>query len=401
MRGVHVVCLYHEALNYFYRHGFTLLPIHNKNQTKYPAVLWKPLQTQRPDPRQLTRWFRDGKDLLPGVNTITGLAVLGGTASDDLVCRDFDTAQGYFDWAQKHAVLAHSLPTVKTRTGYHVIFRTAPQFLVFVEYGENDLYGKGEYRGSERQYWVLPPSEHPKGGYYEWHRPLGDEVPYLPDPRVVGLLVRDFPPYSLSPGSVCGTTHRPSTTLLPLGRHLQLSHAFPIPMRRFVLGVHAARALRNPHRHYVPTKERQRHRRLLAYARFLKRHWAYTGFDVEALFREWYCLALPNIRTKDYGINLREFIAALTNAPAVKFTPNIPNDGTRKDKLHHILWQSSQINEDGRGFIHQREAAEKLKCKFRRAQQLFAQLEREGKIFDKREGCNFTATCNSYQVREP
>jgi hypothetical protein len=154
-------------------------------------------------------------------------------------------------------------------------------------------------------------------------------------------------------------------------------------------------------RRYIPTAEGQRHLRLLTYCRFLRLHGDRFGGCLTRLFEVWYCRAYANIRTKDYDTNWKEFLMALPEAPAVEFTPVVPDHGNIEDKLHAILWQSQQFNHDRRAYIKQTRVAEVLGCTVRHVKRLFKRLEREDKIFDKKQGCKASAECNSYQVRKP
>ncbi len=128
---------------------------------------WKLFQTTPPDEATLSRLFaRQG---------ITGLAVLLGSASGRLVCRDFDRLQSYESWAQS---LPHGRDTADRRhgRGRHVYFC-----------GPEDFVDLGTYRGTSGHYCLLPPSIHPDGPIYTWAVPLPDnELPAL-DPDETGL----------------------------------------------------------------------------------------------------------------------------------------------------------------------------------------------------------------------
>ena len=101
------------ALDY-HRRGWTVIPtVGKKPPEKMP---WKKYQTARPDEATLRRLFSR--------NGITGLAVLLGSASGGLACRDFDCTDGYERWADAHPDLATVLPIVRTARGFHVYCRS-------------------------------------------------------------------------------------------------------------------------------------------------------------------------------------------------------------------------------------------------------------------------------------
>jgi len=158
----------------YHRRGWSIIPI--KTGTKKAACQrWKPYQNARPDKSQIREWFSSGKDY--------GLAVVLGEVSGGLVCRDFDTMEGYQRWAQEHPDLARILPTVATARGRHVYFRAPVAHLRFVDLPD------GEYRGDARHYCLLPPSRHPDGLIYRWQVPLPDgEIPFVEDVRAAGFL---------------------------------------------------------------------------------------------------------------------------------------------------------------------------------------------------------------------
>jgi len=160
-----------DAARAYVRRGWTVIPTHDKQA----VGKWKDYQTARPDEHQLRELFAR-----PG---ITGLAVLLGSASGGLVCRDFDDQDSYERWAAAQPELARSLPTVETARGRHVYFRGPEGFVAFDD---------GEYRGDAKHYCLLPPSRHPSGHLYCWTIPLPPgSLPAISDPRAAGLLHQD------------------------------------------------------------------------------------------------------------------------------------------------------------------------------------------------------------------
>jgi hypothetical protein len=147
-----------------YRHwGWSVVPVRRKT----PCVCWKPYQQRRPTDREIGRLFERAN--------ITGIAVIAGRVSGGLACRDFDSMAGYAAWANAHPDLARRLPTTATSRGRHVFCRlTSERFAKFPD---------GELRASCRQYFIAPPSAHPKGGCYDWigHYPIKpSDFPLLP-----------------------------------------------------------------------------------------------------------------------------------------------------------------------------------------------------------------------------
>jgi hypothetical protein len=83
-----------------------------------------------------------------------------GAPSGGLCCRDFDTVAGFEQWKAAHPELAAALPTARTHRGFHVYFKAA-------ESTKNETFEDGELR-ADRVYTLLPPSQHPLGGFYAW-----------------------------------------------------------------------------------------------------------------------------------------------------------------------------------------------------------------------------------------
>lgn len=139
----------------FHQLGWSVLPV---DIHKKPVVRgWKRYQSEQADADQLTQWFTPGAS----GGRIEGVAVILGQVSGDLVVRDFDTADGYALWSEKHPELVDVLPTVKTARGHHVYARIA---------GCRTLkFPDGELR-ADGAYVVAPPSRHIAGVTYTWLR---------------------------------------------------------------------------------------------------------------------------------------------------------------------------------------------------------------------------------------
>ena len=158
------------ALGYA-RRGWSIIPI--ARGQKKAKIKWKPYQTCRPTEETLLGWFGSG--------THEALAVILGTASGGLACRDFDSMEAYGFWATAHPDLAKALPTVETSRGRHVYFQTHD--LRFEDMGD------GEYRADSGHYCLLPPSRHPDGHEYRWLIELPDgPLPLIADVRAAGFL---------------------------------------------------------------------------------------------------------------------------------------------------------------------------------------------------------------------
>ena len=124
----------------------------------------------------LVRWtdFTCGEQTFTQVWTALGDPRCAGVAvalgQSGLICRDYDTLEGYAEFQARHPVEATMLPTARTARGFHVYARsTAPARTVNM--------GDGEFRAGNA-YTVLPPSRHESGHTYQWVVPLPEgELP--------------------------------------------------------------------------------------------------------------------------------------------------------------------------------------------------------------------------------
>ena len=96
--------------------------------TKKPTCSGRSTRQSRATEARLTKWFGNGQDV--------GLAVVFGPVSGGLVCRDFDTMEGYERWAADHPDLAKTLPTVATARGRHVYCRANHRGIKKLDDGE-------------------------------------------------------------------------------------------------------------------------------------------------------------------------------------------------------------------------------------------------------------------------
>ena len=153
----------------YHRRGWSVIPI--RAGTKKPAIPWQRFQDERPSQSQIREWWRREH----------GIAVICGTVSGGLNCRDYDQEDSYRRWTCTWADLAGALPTVRTARGHHVYFRGPEAKITKLPDGE--LRGAG--------YCLLPPSRHPDGPIYTWTVPLPDgDIPHIGDVVEAGF----FPP---------------------------------------------------------------------------------------------------------------------------------------------------------------------------------------------------------------
>jgi hypothetical protein len=212
---------------------------------------------------------------------ITGLAIVLGSASNFLACRDFDVAAAYHQWASAHSDLASILPTVATKRGHHVYFRAKVEAY--------EVLGDGEYRGDAGHYCLLPPSIHPDGGVYRYLTPFSNEsIPEI-DPVAVGLrtekraLNLDQNDIGKSPRS-----HMQCVTCVSPGYS-------PESVEQAITST-------------LPTGYAQRNRQIFELARRLKVIMpTFSMSELKPTVQEWYRRALPNIKTKQFDETWEDF----------------------------------------------------------------------------------------------
>jgi hypothetical protein len=228
---------------------------------------WKHFQERRPTDAELQALFAQP--------CVTGLAVILGSASGGLVCRDFDVADAYHRWTKDHPDLARILPTVQTYRGHHIYFTGEEGF-------EN--LDDGEYRGDSGHYCLLPPSRHPTGMVYQWliHPPKEGPLP------TVNRSLLSLPP-----------TH-------PLPPNTHSLHALELcPTDELEIKTRVEAAIVAA----LPTAEGQRNRCVFELARRLK---AIDGLDespksLRAIVMTWHQQALSVIGSKSFGETWADF----------------------------------------------------------------------------------------------
>jgi len=252
----------------------SIIPV-RKKVAMYP---WKQWQRERPDLEQLKVWFAgDDPD---------GIAVVLGTVSCGLTCRDFDVMEAYDIWAADHAGLAADLPTVATSRGRHVYFRSRVSRITTLMSGE--LRGNG--------YCVLPPSRHPAGSIYYW----------IDDYDLT--LIPEIDPFSVGLGE---TECTESTECTEVNRSNNCSVSSVLSVSKEAREQAIAVVLRT-----LPSGEGQRHRAVFRLARALKAipELAAAPFsELRDLVELWYKHALPVIRTESFDETWADFINAWQN----------------------------------------------------------------------------------------
>ena len=257
--------------------GWTVIPL--MAGKKVAAIEWKQYQKRKPAPRELRAWFGDN-----GVGG--GIAVVLGSASGGLACRDFDDMEAYDRWAYRNPGLANELPTVITAKGRHVYFH-GPD-------GYEDLED-GEYRADSGHYCVAPPSLHPKGVRYEWMKPLPPgELPRIADPVSAGLIYR--------PLQVVNTRDDEDVSVL----------TSPVSVRSCGVKDGVGDEIEIAIRETLPRRPGQRHDCVFGFLRRIKAMPRYAAADVAVLkpvVKQWHRKALPVITTKPFEETWRDVVS--------------------------------------------------------------------------------------------
>ncbi len=299
--------------------GLSVFPV---GGTKMPTVKWKPRQYRRPSPDRLASDFAYTHAVH---GPASGLAVVHGAVSRWLGCRDFDVADAYHQWAERHPDAAAKLPTVRTPRGYHVWFRCRPE-----SFHDDET---GEFRANSTHYSVLPPTVRTdKDGFvYRWtsNEPTGYKSFPIIDPVACGLR----PPYLPSerpspfadrqwvidvanlPDSVSTHSLSPPSLSLPLGLETPLCQiddcctdsCETIAGSDFVPDGSVMEAVARS----LTRRKGERHASIFLLARRLKAIEA----DVPAVrwidvFREWWVHSLPRMETKSFRVSWDDFVAA-------------------------------------------------------------------------------------------
>lgn len=144
------------AVDYVFRHGLSVIPV--SQESKIPAIKWKPYQERRPTFGEIAGWPAD-----VNVGIVTG-SVSGIVVVD---CESREDAEWFYLNRSK------SLTIAQTKRGFHLYFRHPGgiiQNAVRLE-GKYDVRGDGGYV-------LAPPSSH-SAGEYAWKLAL--DVRALPE----------------------------------------------------------------------------------------------------------------------------------------------------------------------------------------------------------------------------
>jgi len=259
------------ALSY-YRRGWSIIPI--PYQTKAAVIHWKGYQKSRPAENKIRKWF-SGKPV--------NIAVILGDVSGGLVCRDFDKAETYQQWARQFPDLAKQLPTVQTGRGYHVYFEADCSGIKKFSDGSGELRGGGGYC-------LLPPSIHPDGPEYQWLNPLNGSIPAI-DPQLAGLL-NDVTEHTEH------TEHTEQTEQTEKTEQIQAIEGVSVKISKIIQKT-------------LPIEYGTRNRKIFEFARELKSLPEFEQADpmqLEQYLCIWHKLALPNIRTKEFSESRIDFL---------------------------------------------------------------------------------------------
>jgi hypothetical protein len=273
-------CRYRDEL------GWCIIPI---GKEKKPVVGWGMYKTFKPRPEEHKDWFRH--------KGVTGIAVLNGSISGGLVCRDFDQEASYQDWAARHPKAAGNYLTVRTRRGYHVYFRCP-------EISRTYKLDDGELRGSGIN--ILPPSVHPSGIHYKWVvGPHQIDRIRTVEKEVVRKLgwMRSKPQDNNAAHRTERTENTEETEITEKTEEITIVDA----------------ELEGLIRRCLPTAEGERHRQVFELARELKplpRFREFNPRSFEQVLHRWHELALPVITTKPFE---ESWFAFLRGWPLIKY----------------------------------------------------------------------------------
>jgi hypothetical protein len=237
--------------------GWSIIPTVGK-EARTP---WKRFQSCPASPAELQSLF--------ALQGIDGLAVVLGAVSGGLACRDFDRSDAYDCWAEANNDDAARLPTVKTSRGYHVYGR--------LEIEQYVKFDDGELRGNSGHYTLLPPSLHPDGIVYTWTIPLPEgELLALPTSLALTQKIQAKPVDPAEPDTQTPIAWWTSAIIstLPSGPGQRNGCIFELARRLKAIKPDAAHA------------------------------------ELRSVLKEWHRLALPVIRTKEFGESWTDFTIA-------------------------------------------------------------------------------------------
>jgi hypothetical protein len=259
--------------------GWAVLPVNGK----IARIRWK----QAPARHRVERLLDDPRT--------TGLALILGEPSGNIVARDFDAPASYERWRTQHPILAEVLPTSETpRPGHHVLARA-------VSPCQTTVLSDGELR-SHGAYVVIPPSSHPNGQCYRWIIEPSREIPEV-DPRCLidGESQLSSSEYSLNTCNVFVD----ACVNQRLGQSLACVQSVPACVSPESLVEQAISQT-------IPRGPGERNRLVFAFARRLRGLFDPTA-DPETLrpyLERWHRAALPAIGTKSFDVTWADFRVA-------------------------------------------------------------------------------------------
>lgn len=345
----------------YLRRGWSVIPVNDK----IAAVKWKDLQCRLPTTDEIHAWFGGGEH--------SGLAVILGSVSGGLACRDFDKEGSYEQWAAQHPELARSLPTAKTPRGYHVYFTA--------DVSKTLKFDDGELRGAGG-YCCLPPMTRSDGGVYEWLIPPEANIPAI-DPNEAGFIPseRIETEVDRSKQREQSSQSKPSKT----------SKASAIDMCVQEKVDEAIRAT-------LPTGPGQRNRKIFDYARRLRGIPELSEMAPASLkpqVRQWHQAALSVIDTKEFEETWADFIIAcgrittahdpelLRNALAEARNhpaPDVDYECSEARDLVGLCRELQRRQGDGPFFLSCRKAGEVLGIDYHKANRWLIMLVADGWI---------------------
>ncbi|NUQ60906.1 MAG: bifunctional DNA primase/polymerase [Pirellulales bacterium] len=243
--------------------GLSVFPLPCGSKVPARGFRWTEFRERRAEAANLLEWF--GGDQQPNI------AIVTGDISGGLVVRDFDEERAYDRWRDSHRDVAETLPTVRTARGFHVYARG--------QAARTKTYDDGELRAGG-SYVLAPSSLHPSGVVYTWT--------HLPG---------DIPAVDLCAAGLCNTEAQEAQK----------------PTQFCASVLHASEAVRLAVRRCIPPGPNNRHKCLFRLARELKAVPEVAGLQAAALetvLKEWHCLSLPYIGTKDFATSWLEFCVA-------------------------------------------------------------------------------------------
>ena len=265
------------ALEYYQR-GWNVIP--NGFDKKPPkGFKWTPYQTDKVTVKNLEEWFGEKK--------YRNMAVIVGKVSGGLTIIDFDRPDLYDRWKADHPDLAKTLPTVQTSRGFHVYCCS--------DLDKSESFDKIDLLAAKK-YALLPPSKHPDGEY-KWTIPLNGAL-HRCDPLDWGL------------DRYTEETEETEEIEAISTNRVVVTSPFARLEDRVAWAIAAT----------LPTKEKQRNKKIFKFCRYLKSFPEYASNPPSALqevFKQWHEKALPFIQTESFSVSWADF---LYGWPRVKLT---------------------------------------------------------------------------------